>query len=67
MTRRVAVNAGLLLPILVVIAGVAFDRIIEAMALAVVLFAIWTWARRQLLAPDGSIAGRGGDPWGGAS
>jgi len=67
MTRRVAVYAGLLLPVLVVVAGVAFDRIIEAIAVAVVLFAVWTWARRQLLAPDDPMPGRGGDPWGEAS
>jgi hypothetical protein len=63
MTRRMTVYAGLLLPVMAVIAGVALGRIIEAIALAVVLFAVWTWVRRVMTAPDARIPGRGSDPW----
>jgi hypothetical protein len=67
MTRRVAMYTGLLLPVAVLIAGIALDRIIEAIAVAVIVLAVWTWARRQLPAPDDPTLGRGSDPWGEAS
>lgn len=67
MARRAAVYSGLLLPVVVLIAGVALDRIIEAAAVAVVVLAIWAWARGRLPEPDDRALGRDGDPRGGVS
>jgi hypothetical protein len=63
MTRRMTVYAGLLLPVIVVIAGIALGRVIEAIAVAVVLFAVWTWVRRLVLAPADPTPGGGRDRW----
>ena len=52
--------AGVALILIVVAAGVVIGRIIEAIAVAAVLFALWFSVRRMLSAPaDGS--GRRGE------
>jgi hypothetical protein len=63
MTRRLTVYAGLLLPIVAVIVGIALGRVIEAIAVAAVLLAVWSWARRLLLSPGDPTPGPDRNPW----
>ena len=51
MTVAVSRLAGVALVLIVVAAGVLIGRIIEAIAVAAVLFALWFSVRRMLSAP----------------
>ena len=50
---------GVALILVVLAAGVLFGRIIEAIAVAAVLFALWTSVRRLLSAPTDGTDRRG--------
>jgi hypothetical protein len=62
MTRTVVRLGGFLLAALSLVAGVLLDRVIEAVAVAVVLFAISVWVQRLLAAPADD-PGDGGRDW----
>lgn len=57
MTRGVARLGGIVLALVAIVAGVLVGRVIEAIAVAAVLFAAWTSVRRLLTVPDDTIPG----------
>ena len=49
---------GLVLILIALVTGVLIGRVIEAIAVGAVLFAVWTSVGRLLSAPAGGVAGR---------
>jgi hypothetical protein len=58
MSRNVLRLGGLVLLVVAVAIGAAIGRVIEAGAVGLVLFVIWGYLARQLVAPDREPAGR---------
>ena len=55
MTRRIARFEGLILVLVAIAAGVLIGRVIEAIAVGAVLFAVWTSVWRLVSAPADTI------------
>lgn len=63
MARQVTRFGGLLLIAAVLVGGVVVGRVIEAIGVAAVLFAVWFWVQRLLAAPDDEATERGSADW----